>query len=98
MWDLVERDNIKIMGHYLRVQSGKILAASHMTHTECTVMLTRCVIVMTVEERKCSARAPLSRVSIECVSEEVASSRITILFTPETFRSKVLSACIFGII
>ena len=42
----------------------------------------RCVMVMTVEERKCSDSAQLSRVSIECVSEDVASSRITILFTP----------------
>ena len=53
-------------------------------------MLTLCVMVMTVEERKCSARALLSRVSIECVSDDVASSRITIRFTPA--RSQVISA------
>ena len=51
----------------------------------------RCVMVMTVEERKCSASAQLSRVSIECVSEDVASSRITILFTPEMRRPIALS-------
>ena len=48
-------------------------------------------MVMTVEERKCSDRARLIRVSIECVSDDVASSRITILFTPERVELRTLS-------
>ena len=48
-------------------------------------------MVMTVEDRKCSDMAQLSRVSIECVSDDVASSRITILFTPKIVEYVTLS-------